>query len=138
MAMKRDLAIMNRRYKTIKLIIELHNFFVMNFMSKRFSDVSSSLFDLNLLELKYDRFYLIESLDEVKGVSYENKIFEPRVSVRYHLRSQEARAYGDKHQAFFDRYLNTISFSYDDLSHPNTYKEDLLKEIAKREKEKVA
>lgn len=120
---------MKERIELIRQILTMHNFFVKEFMVKKFGpNAIDSLFNMDLLDLKPDRFYLVEQLQE-SNTDYENKTFIPRVEVRYHLRSQEAAKYGNKHQAYYDRYLSTISFSYDDINDIEAWKKDLLSQF---------
>lgn len=91
-------------------------------------------FDLHLtrdsFEMKPDRFYLVESLQEDKGCDYDHKTFHPEVAVHYKLRSGEAMKYGEKHSAYHKRYLSTTSFSYEALQNPDKYIEDTLKQLS--------
>lgn len=125
------------RKQIIKTIIELHNFFQIEWKKSNGYEIGKDdLWDINLLEVKPDRFYLVENLSE-KSWDRENdtKEFEPKTEVRYLLRSKEAHAYGKGHQAFYDRYLSTIPFKNTAIENPQAYKEELLIEL-KRIKEK--
>ena len=77
-----------------------------------------------------DRYYLVESMQTANS-DYDNKTFLPRVKVRYLLRSAEANAYGRGHQAFHQRYLSTIPFTYDDLGDLQKAKDYLVAELTK-------
>lgn len=118
-----------QRKKIIKTIIELHNFFTIEWKKYMGYEIGKDdLWDVNLLEVKPDRYYLVESLS-VANDDYENKKFKPKTEVRYLLRSKEAAKYGDKHQAFYDRYLSTVPFNNEYLENPELYKEELLVEL---------
>ena len=56
---------MNRQEK-IKTIIELHNFFTIEFGKQMELDNSDNICNIELLEVKPDRYYLVESLSEVR------------------------------------------------------------------------
>jgi len=99
--------------------------------------MADKLFNLELLDVKADRFYIVEHL-ATTNTDYENKTFKPMVEVRYHLRSQEARAYGDKHSAFYDRYLSTIAFDYESIENPEQWKQELQEAVTKLEAEREA
>ena len=99
------------RLELIKRAIELHNIFCMESTRLKKWDMTKSLFDLNKLVLKPERYYIVETLSEKKAEG-EDKNFEPRVEVRYHLRSQEAKSYGSGHDAFYKRYLSTIRIMF--------------------------
>lgn len=121
---------MNRQEK-IKTIIELHNFFTIEFGKQMELDNSDNIWNIQLLEVKPDRYYLVESLSEViikNNDNYDdNKTYKPSTEVRYLLRSKEAAKYGDKHQAFYDRYLNTIAIKNEYLTNPQGFKDEVLK-----------
>jgi len=121
---------MNRQEK-IKTIIELHNFFTIEFGKQMELDNSDNIWNIELLEVKPDRYYLVESLSEVRiknNDNYDdNKTYKPSTEVRYLLRSKEAAKYGDKHQAFYDRYLNTIAIKNEYLTNPQGFKDEVLK-----------
>ncbi len=124
------------RKQIIKTIIELHNFFIIEWKKHRGFEVEKDdLWDTNLIEVKPDRYYLIESLS-VANDDYENKKFKPKTEVRYLLRSKEAYAYGDKHQAFFNRYLSTIAIDNEYLTNPQAYKDSLIKDFAELKEKK--
>lgn len=124
------------RKQIIKTIIELHNFFIIEWSKSRGTEISKdSLWDIQLLEVKPDRYYLVESLS-VANDDYENKKFKPKTQVRYLLRSKEAYAYGEKHQAFYNRYLSTIEIGNEYLTDPQGYKDSLIKDMAELHKEK--
>lgn len=121
------------RKQIIKTIIELHNFFIIEWNKSRGYEISKdSLWDIQLLEIKPDRYYLVESLS-VANNDYENKKFKPTTEVRYLLRSKEAYAYGEKHQAFYNRYLSTVSIENKYFENPQLYKDELMKELTKQE-----
>jgi len=121
---------MNRQEK-IKTIIELHNFFTIEFGKQMELDNSDNIWNIQLLEVKPDRYYLVESLSEViikNNDNYDdNKTYKPSTEVRYLLRSKEAAKYGDKHKAFYDRYLNTIAIKNEYLTNPQGFKDEVLK-----------
>jgi len=125
------------RLELIRTILTMHNHFVKVYMSKLFrSDtMTDKLFNLELLEVKADRFYLVEHPATINQ-DYENKKFAPMVEVRYHLRSKEANAYGDKHQAFYDRYLSTVAFEYEAINDVEKWKRELQVEVDKLLKER--
>lgn len=125
-----------KRKQIIKTIIELHNFFTIEWRKSNGYEINKDdLWDVNLLEVKPDRYYLVEQLRE-KSWDRENdiKTYEPKTEVRYLLRSAEAAKYGKGHQAFYDRHLSTVSFKNTDIENPQAYKEELLAEL-KRIKE---
>ncbi len=124
------------RKQIIKTIIELHNFFIIEWSKHRGVELNKdSLWDVQLLEVKPDRYYLVESLS-VANNDYENKTFKPNTEVRYLLRSQEAKKYGDKHQAFYNRYLSTVSIENEYLSDPQAYKDSLMKDFVELKNKK--
>jgi hypothetical protein len=122
------------RLKLIKTILELHNFFCVQSTKSGLWDMSDRTFDMSLLETKKDRFYLVESL---KTISEEDdkKSFSPVVEVRYHLRSAEANAYGSGHSYFYQRFIPTISFSFENIDNTEKYKENLLIQFAEQLKQ---
>lgn len=128
---------MDRKDLIIK-IVKLHNWATIEFF-KYFEpgEVPNNLIDENLLIIKFDRFFLVEKPTNI-GNDYDNKKFQPKVEVRYHLRSKEAKQYGAKDQRFYDRYLSTYSFLYEDLEQEEQYKinyiADLEKTFSKKEK----
>ena len=127
-----------QRKQIIKTIIELHNFFTIEWRKSRGLEIDKdSLWDVNLLEVKPDRYYLVENLSQKSWDSEKDtKTFEPKTEVRYLLRSKEAYAYGDKHQAFFNRYLSTISIENEYLTNPQAYKDLILKELTELKEKK--
>ena len=127
------------RLELIKRVIELHNIFCIESTRLNLWDMTKSLWDVNKIDLKTDRYYLVEGLKTESSVNDE-KTFSPKVEVRYHLRSKERKDYGDRHNAYYKGYLSTIAFSYDELENPDKYKEELLKSfeesLAKRVEQK--
>jgi hypothetical protein len=120
------------RIDTIKAIIDLHNFFVKNYRTKFEMSINpEDLWNKDLVDVKFDRYYLVESLIEKSCVD-DDKLFEPCVELRYMLRSAEAHAYGSKHDAYYKKYLVTIPFTYDAIADPDLYKQNLILELAKR------
>ena len=122
------------RIEKIKIIIELHNFYVIEWNKSYSRDIKNdSLWDLQLVDLNTDRYYLIESL-KAKSWNLEDdiKTYEPATEVRYLLRSKEANKYGKGHDAFYKRYLSTISIENKYLDNPQLYKDELLIELNKR------
>lgn len=87
------------------------------------------------LEEKFDRFYLVET------VSNREEDFTVSVELRYKLRSQEKRKYGDGHQVFYDGFLKTTSIKLEHLADPEAFKKEYSKyrdeRIAERAQEKV-
>ena len=63
----------------------------------------------------------------VETTNHNEEEFTVKVEVRYDLRSQEKRSFGDKHKAFYDGYLSTISFSYSDIYDPTNIKNEISK-----------
>lgn len=126
------------RKQIIKTIIELHNFFIIEWKKHRGLEINKDdLWDINLIEVKPDRYYLVEELSVDKWDSEKDtKTFKPKTEVRYLLRSKEAYAYGNKHKAFFDRYLSTIPIDNEYLTNPQGYKDSLIKDMAELHKEK--
>jgi len=126
------------RKQIIKTIIELHNFFIIEWSKSSGREIGKdSLWDIQLLEIKPDRYYLVEDL-KVKNWDSEKdtKEFKPETQVRYLLRSKEAAKYGDKHDAFYKRYLTTIPIDNEYLTDPQGYKDSLLKDMAELHNEK--
>ena len=126
------------RLKLIKTILELHNFFCIQSTKSGLWDMSEKTFDMSLLKTKLDRFYLVEGLETKNTDSendFKNKTFSPKVEVRYLLRSAEANVYGRGHAYFHQRYIDSISFSFEDINNPKKYKENLIKEFEKRVKQ---
>ncbi len=127
------------RKQIIKTIIELHNFFIIEYAKYSGDEVDSDrLWDLNLLEIKPDRYYLVEGLVEESWDSEKDiKTYVPKTQVRYLLRSKEANKYGKGHQAFYDRYLSTISIENKYLDNPQGYKDKLIKDLDELRKKYV-
>lgn len=120
-----------KRLDLIKAILELHNFFCVQSTKMGLWDMSGKTFDMSLLETKADRFYLVEKPTTANDDD-NNKTFSPMVEVRYHLRSKEARAYGTGHSYFYQRYIDSIAFTYDDIENPEKYKANLIAEFLKQ------
>ena len=127
---------MKNRIELIKQIVRLHNFFCIQSTKLLMWDMTSSLWDENLIEVRTDRYYIVEGLKTAND-DYDNKTFKPDVCVRYHLRSKEANAYGAKHDAFYKRYLETISFSYEELEDEDKYKSELIASIMKQKETSI-
>lgn len=117
---------MENRKELIEKIIELHNLFTIefnNFMNYPIDE--NSIWNKDLINIKFDRYYLVESS------SHNEEDFSVKVEVRYALRSQEANAYGPKHDYYYKRYKSTIAFSYEDINNPEGYKKKLAESFKK-------
>jgi hypothetical protein len=124
------------RKQIIKTIIELHNFFIIEWKKHRGFEVEKDdLWDINLLEVKPDRYYLVEELSvEHWDSEKDTKTFKPKTEVRYLLRSGEAAKYGKSHNAYYKRYLSTVPIDNEYLENPQAYKESLLKDFEEMKK----
>ena len=71
------------RLEIIKRVIELHNIFCIESTRLNLWDMTKSLWDVNKIDLKTDRYYLVEGLKTESSVNDE-KTFSPKVEVRYH------------------------------------------------------
>lgn len=125
-----------QRKKIIKTIIELHNFFIIEWKKNRGLEIEKDdLWDVNLLEVKPDRYYLIEELSVKEWDSEKDtKTFKPKTKVHYLLRSGEAAKYGKGHNAYYKRYLSTIAIDNEYLENPQAYKESLLRDLEELKK----
>lgn len=103
------------RQETIFAIIELHNHFTKEWDKFNGNGGSLDLWNKDDVEMRFDRYYLVESVSEDQSSEYDNKKFIPKIEVRKHLRSKERKAYGDGHDAFYKGYLHTIPFNLTDL-----------------------
>lgn len=108
--------LLGQRRVLIEKVIKAHNIHVI-FWNRNHPDMTpQQRWSTEDLEDNFDRFYLVEGCHENSwNTESDKKTYEPRLEVRRLLRSAEARKYGQGHQAFYDRYLNTISFTYEDL-----------------------
>lgn len=107
-------------------IIELNNFFIDEW-NKRLGVrqlKKNPLFTRDWLEENFNRFYLVE----ISKHREEN--FNVEIQLRYSLRSKEAYQYGTGHQAYYDRYISTISVDLDSLENPEKYKSEVLEEFS--------
>ncbi len=116
--------IQENRKNLIKAIIDLHNYFIVEWSKNRNTPLNKdSLWNKELIDLKFDRYHLVEH------TTHNEEDFKVQMEVRYTLRSKEANAYGDGHDAFYKRYLSTIAFSLDDIQNPEKYKVELQKQF---------
>lgn len=118
--------IQEQRKKTMLTLIELHNFFIdESNKCGMLCGTKNPIFMPNWLDEKFDRFHIVESTSH-----YEEK-FKVNCQLRYTLRSKEAHAYGSGHQAYYDRYLSTISVSLEDIENPEAYKAEIIENFKK-------
>lgn len=122
---------MKSRKEIMLILIELNNF-IIDELNKHYTIAPTKYPELTAswLDEKFDRFHIVESTRHID----EN--FEVQVELRYTLRSQEARKFGERHQVFYDRYLSTNKVPLTAIENPEQYKEEISKEfiISKREK----
>ncbi len=122
----------------IEAIIKLHNYSTKKHY-EMFSGLSQPEFwNLEQFELKPDRFYIAEILSTVESDDYENKTFYPNVELRYHLRSQERKAYGAQHDYFYKGYKRTMSFTYDQINDVDAAIENINAEYEKHKQSILA
>lgn len=105
--------ILEQRADIIRRIISLHNHQNRE-LTKRFPQMLD-LWNVEEFEAKPDRYFLVESINAVISDDYDNKTFYPKLEVRKHLRSQEKRTMDKACSAFYDGYLGTYSFGYEDI-----------------------
>jgi len=124
--------IMKSRIEIIKIILGLNSFMI-DQMNLRFKTTTSKHPELTLswLEEKFDRFHLVES------TSHREEDFTVNVEVRYTLRSQEAEKYGSGHNAFYKRYLSTITVPLSAIEDPEGYMLECKEEFAKHNKQEA-
>lgn len=116
------------RNKIIEQILELNIWTKQKFQEYRYWNfVVDPMLTLSWLELKPERFYLVES------THHSEEKFTTSVEVRYSLRSGEAAKYKGS-QPFYNRYLSTISVDINYLINEESilkYKDEFINDLKK-------
>ena len=116
--------IQKQRKELILAIIEMHNFFMLEWYRAKKGTISRDLlWNKELVDINFNRFHIVET------TTHNEENFSVKLEVRYALRSQEAYAYGNGHDAYYKRYLATVSFSIEDITNPEEWKKQYKKDL---------